>query len=209
MAASAMPAKSPESSAPAGRGGVLAKIIVLGFIAAVIGAECLFAYMYLSLASAKAEAAAQGDGTKAAADAPVADSVLAQPGEAESPGQDAEAAEAGKKSQHAGALEKEVDLGEFNVTVLQAASNTTLMVDFHLYGTVRVEDEAEFLQRYERSKQRIREQILMTVRAAELADLADPGLGLIRRQILEKSNRLLGKPLLLGVIFSDFVLVEQ
>lgn len=209
MAASAIPAKSAESTTSAGRGGVLSKIIVLAFIAAVIGAECLFAYMYLSLTSAKAQAAAQGDVNVAAVGAPATDSLLAQPGEADSAGQDTELAEAGKKPQHAGALEKEVDLGEFNVTVLQGATNTTLMVEFHLYGTVRVEDEADFQQRYERSKQRIREQILVTVRAAELADLADPGLGLIRRQILEKSNRLLGKPLLLGVIFSDFVLIEQ
>ncbi len=209
MAASAPPTKAPEAAAQTGRGGVLAKIIVLGFIAAVIGAECLFAYMYLSLASAKAEAAAQGDVSLAGLDTPATDAALAQPGEADSAGQDTEPAKQGKKPQHAGALEKEVDLGEFNVTVLQAASNTTLLVDFHLFGTVRVEDEAEFQQRYERSKQRIREQILVTVRAAEMADLADPGLGLIRRQILEKSNRLLGKPLLLGVIFSDFVLIEQ
>jgi hypothetical protein len=34
-------------------------------------------------------------------------------------------------------------------------------------------------------------------------------LGLIRRKILEKSNRTLGKPLLEEVIFSDFSLVEQ
>jgi flagellar FliL protein len=186
---------------------MLPKIIVLGFIAAVIGAECLFACMYLSLASAKAEAAGQADARAAPQES--APAALVQPGEADSAGQDAVPAHDELKPQQHAALEKEVDLGEFSITVLHAASNTTLMVDFHLFGTVRVEDEADFLQRYERSKQRIREQVLVTIRAAELADLADPGLGLIRRQILEKSNRLLGKPLLLGVIFSDFVLIEQ
>lgn len=209
MSASAATTKGSENAAQPSRGGLLPKMIVLGFIAAVIGAECLFACMYLSLASAKAEAAGQGETSVPPLDASGPASVLVQPGEADGSGRDAEAAKAGQKSQNTAALEKEVDLGEFNVTVLHTGSNTTLLVDFHLFGTVRVEHEAEFLQRYERSKQRIREQILVTVRAAELADLADPGLGLIRRQILEKSNRLLGKPLLLGVIFSDFVLIEQ
>ncbi|MCL6505097.1 MAG: flagellar basal body-associated FliL family protein [Pirellulales bacterium] len=208
MPASA-PAKAPDNAAPPSRGGLLPKIIVLGFIAAVIGAECLFACMYLSLASAKAEAAAQAASPLPADAASAGGSLLAQPGEAASAGQETGSIQDAKSPQHPPALEKEVDLGEFSVTVLHTASNTTLLVDFHLFGTVRVEDEADFSQRYERSKQRIREQILMTVRGAELVDLADPGLGLIRRQILEKSNRLLGKPLLLGVIFSDFVLVEQ
>ena len=51
--------------------------------------------------------------------------------------------------------------------------------------------------------------MLTTIRSAELADLTDPGLGLIKRQILEKTNRALGKPVLQGIVFSDFVAVEQ
>ena len=43
----------------------------------------------------------------------------------------------------------------------------------------------------------------------EPADLADPGLGLIKRRILEKSNALLGKPLLRAVVFSEFSYMEQ
>jgi flagellar FliL protein len=51
--------------------------------------------------------------------------------------------------------------------------------------------------------------VITIVRSAEMTDFADPSLGLIRRRILEKSNRALGKPLLVEVIFSDFSLVEQ
>ena len=60
-----------------------------------------------------------------------------------------------------------------------------------------------------KNKHRFRDQIIIIVRNAQLADLTDPGLGLIKRQILAKTNALLGEPLLKGVVFSDFVVVEQ
>jgi hypothetical protein len=45
--------------------------------------------------------------------------------------------------------------------------------------------------------------------ATAAADYADPSLGLIRRKILERSNRTLGKSLIQEVIFSDFSLIQQ
>ena len=56
---------------------------------------------------------------------------------------------------------------------------------------------------------RIREQVIVTVRNSEIGDLTDPGLTLIKRKILEKTNRLLGKEYLQNVVFSDFSFVEQ
>src|SRR5436853_128840 len=45
--------------------------------------------------------------------------------------------------------------------------------------------------------------------ADEVTDLTDAGLGLIKRRILETTNKTLGKPLLQGVVFSEFSFVEQ
>jgi flagellar FliL protein len=42
-----------------------------------------------------------------------------------------------------------------------------------------------------------------------MSDLSDPALGLIKRQILAKTNSLLGEPLLKEIIFSDFAVVQQ
>jgi len=42
-----------------------------------------------------------------------------------------------------------------------------------------------------------------------VTDLTDAGLGLLKRKILEKSNRILGRPLLQTIIFSEFSFVEQ
>jgi flagellar FliL protein len=103
----------------------------------------------------------------------------------------------------------EVDLEEFSVTAFQPASGTTLRIDFHLYGTVATQDVAQFRVLMEKSVHRFREQVIVIVRSAELTDLTDAGLGLIKRRILEKTNRMLGEPLLKSVIVSDYSFIEQ
>jgi flagellar FliL protein len=104
---------------------------------------------------------------------------------------------------------KEVDLGTYNITRYNPTTNTTLAIDFELYGTVLAEEAAEFSHRFEASTARIREQVTMTLHAAESTDLTDAGLGLIKRQILEKTNRALGRPFLKEVLFSKFNFVER
>jgi hypothetical protein len=103
----------------------------------------------------------------------------------------------------------EVELGSYNVTRFNPGTNTTLAVDFEVYATVLAEDAPEFEHRFERSKARIREQITMTMHGAEATDLTDAGLGLIKRQILEKTNRALGQPVVKEVLFSKFNFVER
>ncbi len=116
---------------------------------------------------------------------------------------------------HGGATDKaptdmvEIDLERFVVTAYQPNSSTVMRVDFHLFGMVAARDQEEFQRLMEVHQHRFREQVLVIVRRAEPADLADPGLGLIKRQILEKTNALLGKPLLQAVVVSDFSYLEQ
>jgi hypothetical protein len=103
----------------------------------------------------------------------------------------------------------EVDLGNFTVTVYQHATSSTQFISFHLYGTVKHKSADEFAARFEESKHRIRDNVIVIIRSAEMTDLTDAGLGLIKRRILETTNRTLGKPLLQGVVFSEFSFVEQ
>jgi hypothetical protein len=132
---------------------------------------------------------------------------------AASRGQSAEAQEEhGKDAKGSAAREQdlhEVELGNYNITRYNPTTNTTLAVDFDLFGTVLAEDVAEFQRHFESSNARIKEQITMTMHTAESADLTDAGLGLIKRQILEKTNRALGQPLLKEVLFSKFNFVER
>lgn len=103
----------------------------------------------------------------------------------------------------------EVDLGQYQLTAFQTASNSAYMISFHVCGAVPQKMKKEFTRRFEASQQRIREQVIVTVRGAEFSDLTDPGLGLIKRRILEKTNRTLGKAMLRGIVVSDFMAIEQ
>jgi hypothetical protein len=121
-----------------------------------------------------------------------------------------EHAEHGENDSHAHAHDlREVELGTYNVTRFNPATNTTLAIDFELFGTVLAEDATDFEHHFENSKARIREQVTMTLHGAQSADLTDSGLGLIKRQILEKTNRALGEPMLKEVLFSKFNFVER
>jgi flagellar FliL protein len=113
------------------------------------------------------------------------------------------------ESKHDEEKVNEVELGIYNITRFNPATNTTLAIDFELYGTVLASDATEFGHEFEHSKARIREQVTMTLHGATSADLTDAGLGLIKRRILEKTNRALGQPLLKEVLFSKFSFVER
>jgi flagellar FliL protein len=70
-------------------------------------------------------------------------------------------------------------------------------------------EHAEFGKLYAKCQHRLRDQVIYEIRNSEMSDLTDPGLALIKRKILAKSNGLLGKPLIRTVVFSDYAFVEQ
>ena len=182
----------PEPELSAGFGSsLLGKLAVLLFVAVVIAGECLVAVLLLPTASeTTVMATATLDRRAQAAELPLKPS---EPEEKEEELID----------------QMEVDLGDFNVTSYQPLSQTTLRLDFHLYGTVGADEKAEFDIKMEESTHRFREQVIVIMRSSEITDLTDAGLGLIKRKVLEKSNRIFGKPLLRTIIFSDFSFIEQ
>jgi flagellar FliL protein len=185
----------------------MTKITILALIVAVILGECLAAFLFLGRS-----------GPVVAADAATAAKKAEQPAEkkehaskdhgakADHGAEGQQAAEAGSVLQGAN---KEVDLGEYSIMASDPASGTMLMIDFHIFGTVAASDLAEFQALYEEHHHRIRGQVIVIVRSAEMSDLTDASLGLIRRQILDKTNELLGKPLVQDIIFSKFSFIEQ
>jgi flagellar FliL protein len=180
------PQAEEQAPAAAAKTNPFGKIKILLFVALVIAVECVVAYWYLP---------------KTAETAALAGSAVENKVESKTKAkQDAE------DEQN---RQVEVDLGEFNVTAYQPASNTTLRIDFHLYGTVAAKDQKDFMTRLEENLHRFRGQILETVRSSEITDLTDAGLGLVKRKIMDKTNRMLGKQLLQTIIFSDFSFIEQ
>lgn len=174
---------SPQP-APSTSGSLFGKIVVLIFMLAVVGTECLIAYLLI----------------------PSADEVARR----------AEARMTEKLHKNLGPTEAadasstvEVDLGEYSITYHQSETNTSLRIDFKLVGVVAEADRAELESRWQRAKHRFRDQVIFEIRNADINDLSDPSLGLIKRRILEKSNQLLGRPILQTIVFSDFSFVEQ
>ena len=164
---------------------MLKPIIVGVIVAAVILSECVFAYMLIP---------SRTDLEKWSA-AKVA--------------KDTAAGHAAQEHKREGKPETEVDLGKYNVVVHHPASNVTLRANFHLIGTVLTEEQHEFEELLAKNQHRLRDQAIFEIRNCQIDDLTDPGLALLKRRILAKSNDLLGKPLLHSVVFSDFSFVEQ
>lgn len=190
----------------------LSKGKIIGFVGGIVLLQCVLAWLYLPGSSAKAEAKKDASA------------------HADEKAKDEDSAVAGDSHGE----NREVDLGKFSLTAFDPNSNTTLLIDFHLYGTVAVDasdksaasggehaakggkdgsvaddDNSTFGRLFKRDQHRFRDQVIVIIRNATMADLADPSLGLIKRQILAKTNSLLGEPLLKEVVFSDFAVVQQ
>ncbi len=176
--------KSQEETPKKG-GGLIGRLLIAVFMALVIGSECLLAYFWL----------------------PSADQVAAK---VQQMAQQAEKESGGKEDKQADAevSEVEVDLGKFTVTNHHLLNEATFRVDFHLYGTVADEDQAEFDELFKRNEHRFRDSVIIAIRDSKVDDLTAPELGLIKRRILAKSNTVLGKALLRSIIFADYSFVE-
>jgi hypothetical protein len=174
----ATPEAKPKNS-------LLARLLIAGFMASVVGAECLFAYLWLP---SEAEVAAQMEQIAEAAKE--------------------EAKEESGEHEDEVVLEVEVDLGDFSTTNHRLQSEAIIRTDFHLFGTVAETEAEEFRELYARNKERLREKVITEIRNSEVGDLEEAGLGLIKQRVLKISNDLLGKPLLREIIFTDYTFVE-
>jgi flagellar FliL protein len=182
-------------------------LLVGTFVAVVVLTECLFAYFLIPSTAdvekwAKEKSAAHaGKGGKSGHDGH---------GNAHASGEGGHGSESGHAGENgAHAHEIEVELGKFNVVIHQPAANLTMRVNFHLIGTLPAEAHKEFEELLHHSEHRLRDQVIFEIRNSRVEDLTDPGLALLKRKILAKSNELLGKPLLHTVLFSDFSYIEQ
>jgi flagellar basal body-associated protein FliL len=180
-----------DAPSSAGRGGVFTIVKAVAFVSVIVVVEIVTAAMLAPSAQETAKLAQQ---LAAAASGETTDAT-GQHGEEHEPSHD----------EHL----KEVEMGSYTITRFNPATNTTLAIDFELYGTVLADDASDFHHHFENSKARIREGVNMTLHGADSSDLTDAGLGLIKRRILEKTNRALGQPLLKEVLFSKFSFVER
>ena len=218
------PEAPASGDAPPPGKSLVKKLRIPGIILAIVLVEAIAAYLYLPGAPQTTQAAASAadehaDGADEAAADEHGDSSDTHASDAPKEKSDGHGAHK-KEDAHGGHGEEpkkkvtigdqtEIDLGQYNVTGYQPVSNTTLIITFHLYGTVKTKHSDDFTQRFEESKHRVRDNIIAIVRSAEVTDLTDAGLGLIKRRVLETTNKTLGKPLVQSVMFSEFSFFEQ
>ena len=103
----------------------------------------------------------------------------------------------------------EVSLGPYHIISFNPATGASMSIDFELFGVVLAADQAEFDERFKLHAKRLNEQVTIAIRGMESSDFTDPGLGLIKRVVLEKVNRALGKPLVREAVFSEFAFIER
>lgn len=179
-------------------------IFVAVFVGGVILAECLAAYFMIpSTAAIEAQAKAKIEAEQKAKHGGD------EHGSAEHAKDEHGSGEHGSGEHGAGEHgghdhSEEIDLGKFNITVHRPSADVTLRINFHLIATIKEKDLGDFEGILEKNQHRLRDRIIFEIRNSEVADLTDPGLGLIKRRILAKSNELLGKPIMQSVVFSEF-----
>ena len=185
----AQPAENPPVKKP----GMMTFVKALAFVSVIVLLEVTGASMIIPTAEETAKIAEE-----------LASADLTQAAETEG-----ETAEESETESLASSEMKEVELGMFHILTYNPETGSRLNVDLELFGTVLADEVGDFFPLYEANQRRIREQILITVRSADVTDLSDAGLGLIKRKILEKTNRALGRPLLHEAIFSKFSFEER
>lgn len=222
-------AAGSEAPKAAKRSGMLTKVIALVFMLTVVVTECLVGYVWFFSPSDAAVAAQEAPAEEPEA---AGHGHGAKPAEAHGDGHGAHGAKpeahgghgghGDSKAAHGGghgeAAAKgpathgeytEVDLGKYNVMAYQPGANAMRVIEFHLYGAIASEDYATFERLWETNQQRCRDQVIVTIRSSDVEDFTDPGLGLIKRKILARTNDVLGKPLIEEVVFSDFSFIEE
>lgn len=181
--------KAPEEQAPAPAGvGLMGKVAIGGVVGIFVLVESIVAYSMLPNPDAIA--------TKVREE--IKNELTEKTEEADDP-----------KNKEDQTNFEEVEIGKFNIAVHQTAANTTLTISCTIMATVDKDEKAEFDTLLENNKNRLRERIIIEFRSAEVDDLKDAGLGLLKRRILEKSNLLLGKPFIKSVMFPEYNYYQQ
>lgn len=177
---------SDNNSDKSSRKALLGRILIVFFMLSVIVAECAVAYFWI----------------------PNADALEARVEDRISQDQ-AEAAENQDKKRRTTVPCVEMDLGKFSLSSHLPAADTTLRIDCHLVAEVIQEKKDRFEKLYTHNQHRIRDAVVVEMRRATPEELTEPGLGLIKRRILAKSNDLLGETLIRGIVISEFSYIHQ
>lgn len=140
---------------------------------------------------------------------------LLMPGSADSSARrraEQNSAAAGQRdSDHESSAEQfaEVAMGDFSVSNTAAMRNVITHVNFKLTALTSSSQASSLESQIKWNEERFREAVNRTVRNANIDELYDPTLETIKRLILEETNRIFGRKVVVEILMNDIRVIQQ
>jgi len=103
----------------------------------------------------------------------------------------------------------EVDLGQFDITIPNSATNSTILVDFHVFAKMPKYKTEELAPLLETHENRFRHDVMLRVRNLDRPTLNDPDLMQLREEILAAVQAILSEPKVELIGFYHFRFLED
>lgn len=168
--------------------GLMTKLMIAGFVCAVIVAET--ALFFLAIPSA--------DEVAKLAEARLIQSVK---------NNDIKLDEIEKKEDDS--TQVEFKLGDFSVVCKPGGDQRTYRVEFKIFGTLKAKNKTKLEKLFKEMAGRFRHRLIMEIRTATFEELNEDQLALIQRRILAISNEVFGEPILVDIGFENYEIYEE
>jgi hypothetical protein len=103
----------------------------------------------------------------------------------------------------------EFKLGDFSVVCKPGGDQRTHRVEFKIFGTLKAKNKAKLEKLFKEMAGRFRHRLIMEIRTATYEELNEDQLALIQRRILAISNEVFGEPILLDIGFENYEIYEE
>jgi flagellar basal body-associated protein FliL len=102
-----------------------------------------------------------------------------------------------------------LDLGTIQLMNLEPTQGRTAHMSFDMHLVFDPKTDPKTIKELKKWQHRLREQVIVAVRATEIYDFLDPELTRFRKQILYRINRMLKDPIVTDALFANFTFSSQ
>ncbi|MFI4877088.1 MAG: hypothetical protein ACIALR_17170 [Blastopirellula sp. JB062] len=103
----------------------------------------------------------------------------------------------------------EFDLGEFDITIPQDKTNSTIMLDFHAYAIMPKYQLELFQTEFDAKRRRLRNDVILGIREFSRSQLNEPELDSVRKAISAAIGESIDEPKIENVGFYHFRFLEE
>lgn len=103
----------------------------------------------------------------------------------------------------------ELDLGRFDLTISQESTNSSILLDLHVFAKVRRYKEPEVKQILQENQNQFRHTVILKIRGLDRPTLNDPGLTVLRETIKQSIMELGSEMRVEGIGFYQFRFLEE